>query len=80
YKSVQQKVRPVSYPEDAHVTRQFPEDPLLTLPHLSPNPPDFVPTERLTEERLKVLRINEEGFLQPEEVKLFEQVFRNVQM
>jgi len=46
YKRVDRKVKPVPgiFPEDARVIRQFPEDPLLSLPYLSPNPPTFKPT------------------------------------
>ncbi|KAF8889393.1 hypothetical protein BD779DRAFT_1469895 [Infundibulicybe gibba] len=42
---VANKVRPVAttMPEDARIHRRFPEDPLLSLPELSPHPPDFTP-------------------------------------
>ena len=52
YKTVAKKVRPVPavFPEEARVIRKFPEDPLLSMPILSPNPPDFIPTEKLTKE------------------------------
>ena len=65
YKRVDRKVKPVPavFPEDAKVTRQFPEDPLKTLPKLSANPPEFKSGNRLTLERLKELNINEIGFL-----------------
>ena len=73
YKRVDRKVKPVPgvFPEDAKVTRAFPEDPLKSLPKLSPNPPDFKSNGRLTEERLKEMDINPKGFLWPEEEKLF---------
>ena len=79
YKPVHKKHRPVpaTFPEDARVTRQFPEDPLLSLPYLSPNPPEFTPTPRLTQARLDILKINPDGFLWPEEEKLFIMVFKN---
>jgi RNase H-like domain found in reverse transcriptase/Integrase zinc binding domain len=79
YRPVNQRIRPVpaTFPEDARVTRQFPEDPLLSLRPLSPNPPEFIPTQKLTRDRLKILKINEEGFLWPEEEKLFIMVFTN---
>lgn len=78
YKPVHRKVRPVptTLPESARVTRQIPEDPLLTLPSLSPNPPEFIPTEKLTEERMKIFGLEDNTFLQPEEVKLFKEVIR----
>jgi len=79
YKPVHKKHQPVpvTFPEDACVTCQFPEDPLLSLPYLSPNPPEFTPMPRLTQERLDILKINPDGFLWPEEEKLFIMVFKN---
>ena len=76
YKKVADKVRPVpaSFPEDCHVQRTIPEDPFLTLPFLSPNPPEFTPTNKISTERLKILKINEKGFLLPEEEKLFKHI------
>lgn len=76
YKKVDRKVKPVSgtFPQDALVRRSFPHDPLVGLSVLSKNPPEFVPTERITEERLKQMDINAAGFLWPEEEKLFIQV------
>jgi transposase InsO family protein len=73
YKRVGQKVHPVSgtFPEEARVIRQFPEDPLLSLPLLTTNPPEFTPTQRLTTERIKEFNLNSDGFLWPEEEKLF---------
>ncbi|KIJ59098.1 hypothetical protein HYDPIDRAFT_75131, partial [Hydnomerulius pinastri MD-312] len=44
------------------------------LPYLSPNPPPFSPTAKLTRERLDEINVNSSGFLWPEEVKLLEQV------
>jgi hypothetical protein len=77
YKRVDKKINPVpgTFPEDARVTRKLPYDPLSTLPPLSMIPPDFIPTERLTSERLKILKINNEGFLWPEEERLFTHIF-----
>lgn len=77
YKRVDQKVKPVPgvFPEDARVIRQFPEDPLKSLPVLPVQPPDFVPSERLTLERIKKMQINS-GFLWPEEEKLFAHIFK----
>lgn len=78
YKRVDRRVKPVPgvFPEDARVERRFPEDPLLSLPLLTPNPPDFTPGERLTIERLEEIKINEEGFLWPEEEKLFAHILK----
>ena len=76
YKRVDKKVKPVlgQFPEESRVIRQIPEDPLLTLPELSCHPPDFKPSTRITIERLELLNLNPDGFLLPEEEKLFQQV------
>ncbi|KLO04728.1 hypothetical protein SCHPADRAFT_917895 [Schizopora paradoxa] len=77
YKRVDRKVKPVPgiFPEDARVIRRFPEDPLASLPALPTRPPNFVPSERLTAERVRELSIND-GFLWPEEEKLFTHIFK----
>ena len=76
YKRVDKKIKPVPalMPEDAKVTRKFPEDPLTGLPELSPSIPDFVPTTKLTQERINKININPDGFLWPEEEKLFKNI------
>lgn len=76
YKHVDQKVKPVpgTFLEDACALRQFPEDPLLSLPHLSPNLPNFVSNAKFTMECLEALEINPSGFLLPMEEKLFNHV------
>ena len=76
YKTVDRKVKPVSgtFPQDALVRRTFPHNPLEGLPIISPNPPDFTPTKKITLERLKLMKVNSMGFLWPEEEKLFTQV------
>ena len=73
YKRVDKKVKPVPtvFPEDAKVKRQFPEDPLDSLPNLPSHPPVFIPTQRLTTENVKLLNIDSNDFLWPEEKKLF---------
>lgn len=80
YKRVDRKVKPVPavFPEDARVTRQFPEDPLVSLPTLSPHPPVFVPDPegRLTQERLEAMNINPDEFLWTEEEKLFQHILK----
>ncbi len=78
YKRVDRKIKPVPgvFPEDARVTRKFPEDPLASLPVLPEQPPDFIPGERLTLENIKELHINKDGFLWPEEEKLFKHIFK----
>jgi hypothetical protein len=78
YKPVHKRVKPVpaTFPQDASVTRRIPEDPLLSLPELTKTPPEFVPTERLTVEKLESMKLNEDKFMLPEEEKLFQQVLR----
>jgi len=78
YKRVDQKVKPVPsrYPEDAHVHHQFPENPLDSLTPLTPLPPDFIPTKKLTNEHLASMKLNSDGFLWPEEEKLFVHVMK----
>ena len=78
YKRVAQKVHPVSgtFPEEARVRRSFPHNPLDSLPVLTPYPPEFVPTERLTNERMKELNVNKDEFLWPEEEKLFQHILK----
>ena len=72
YKKVDRKVRPVpaTLPEEFRTIRRIPEDLLLMLPPLPTHPPDFSPGERLTQERLDELKLNSDGFLWPEELKL----------
>jgi hypothetical protein len=76
YKKVDRKVKPVpgTFPQEALVRRSFPHDPLEGLPMLSKNPPEFIPTQHITAERYKQMNINSEGFMRPEEEKLFAQV------
>lgn len=76
YKPVDRRVKPVSgtFPQDALVQRAFPHAPLEGLPKLSKIPPNFIPSTHISEERLKLININGDGFLWPEEEKLFIQV------
>lgn len=76
YKRVAQKVHPVSgtFPQEARVYRQFPHNPLDTLPPLPTQPPEFKPTERMTSERMDSLKVNGLGFLSDEEEKLFKHI------
>ena len=76
YKSVAKKVKPVptTFPQDCNVRRQVPEDPDLSLPDLPLHPPEFTPTKKISDERLKILKINETGFMLPEKEKLFKHI------
>lgn len=53
YKPVDKKVRPVftTSPEEFRIVREIRGNPLEGLVSLSPNPPDYVPTGRYTQER-----------------------------
>ncbi|KAG2738246.1 hypothetical protein P692DRAFT_20759185, partial [Suillus brevipes Sb2] len=72
YKKVANRIKPVAttMPAHARIIRQFPEDPLLSLPHLSSTPPDFEPGTRLTHDRMEELGVFQNDFLWHEERKL----------
>ena len=76
YKKVDVRVKPVPgvFPQEATVHRQFPNNPLDNLPPIPRQPPDFIPTAKLTEERMTSIGINTQGFLWPEEEKLFKHI------
>ena len=78
YKKAAKKVHPVaaSLPEDFRITRQRPEDPIISLPRLPTNPPYFIPGLRLTQERLDAMNINKYKFLWPEEERLAQHVLK----
>jgi transposase InsO family protein len=73
YKRVDRKVKPVPgvYPEEARVQRTIPKDPLKSLIPLTPHPPEFIPTKKLSQSRVALMKVNSNGFLWPEEEKLF---------
>ena len=52
YKPVALKTRPVvqELPAEFRIKREIIGDPLADMPKLSPNPPDFTPTGRYTQE------------------------------
>ena len=72
YKAVDKKVRPIpmQFPEDMKVHRQLPEDPLRNLSTLPYHPSEFIPTLRVTQERMETLKIDENTDLWEEEKKL----------
>jgi len=76
YKQVNKKIHPFSMqlPLDCKVTQKIPEAPLLTLSPLTNQPPDFVPTTKITQEWIKELNVNATGFLWPEDEKLFQHI------
>ncbi|THU75770.1 hypothetical protein K435DRAFT_605347, partial [Dendrothele bispora CBS 962.96] len=57
YKPVGVKVRPVKtqVPPEFHIKRDIKGDPLADMPELPTHPPEFVPGERYTEERKKII-------------------------
>ena len=73
YKPVAKRTKPVAatLPEEFRATRQIVGDPLLGMPTLCTNPPDFKPTEKYTDDRRQIIDDNHKGdFLWPEERKL----------
>ena len=76
YKKVENRVRPVPavMPEDVKVQRTFPEDPLKNLPSLPIRAPEFVPTPKVTRERMDRLGIDENSNLTKEEKRLLKHV------
>ena len=76
YKPVDRKVRPVptTLPENQKSRRSFPENPLKNLREVQLFPPEFAPTQKMTRERMEGLKINESGYLWPEEEKLLRHV------
>jgi len=69
YKKVANKVQPVlgTMPADVRIIRQFPEDPLKTLPEVSQRPLPFSPGVCLTKKKMEKLGLLENEFLWPEE-------------
>lgn len=72
YKPVARRVKPVpaTLPEKYRIVRHRPYDPLDSLPRLPIKVPDIVPGKRFTQERIDELKLNQDGFLLPEEEKL----------
>ena len=72
YKPVDQKIRPIkgTLPEEFRIIREIKGDPLADMPKLDPNPPDFEPMGRYTQERKEHMdRVHDQEFLWPEEMK-----------
>lgn len=76
YKKVEDKIRPVPavIPEDFKVRRTFPHDPLSNLPVLPTHPPEFVPTKKISQERMDKLDIDGNPDMTEEEKKLLKHV------
>lgn len=76
YKTVDKKVRPVPMviPEGMKVKRTFPSDPLANLPVLPQNAPKFIPTGRVTAERMEKLEEDMSIELRKEEKRMLKYV------
>jgi hypothetical protein len=76
YKTVDRKVNPVprTTPENSKTIRKFPQTPLDDLPNIPFTPPEFQEGRRVTRKRLEDLRLNENGFLTSEELRIFEYI------
>ena len=73
YKPVALKVKPVmgTLPEQFQIDRKVLGDPLTGMPVLDPNPPEFVPMGRYTEEQKAGMdNVYQGDFLWPEEKKV----------
>ena len=60
----------MTFLEEYHIVWRIPSDPLLSLPILPTHPPDFIPSERFTQEHRDKMNINVSSFLWPDEKKL----------
>ena len=73
YKPVALKTRPVvqELPAEFRIKREIIGDPLADMPKLLPNPPNFIPTGRYTQDRKDQFdKVHSGDFLLPEERKL----------
>jgi hypothetical protein len=74
YKPVAKKFRPINQPILQFLNPLLKQPPLSRYPYktpLTPHPPKFTPTAKITEEQLKVVSFGPEGWLSNEELKLF---------
>src|SRR5882724_12767562 len=60
----------MTLPEEYHIVRRIPSDSMLSLPILPTHPPNFILSEKFTQERMEKMNINQSGFLWPDEEKL----------
>jgi len=56
--------------EEYHIVQRIPSDPLLSLPILPTHPPNFILSEKFTQEHMEKMNINASGFLWLDEQKL----------
>jgi hypothetical protein len=80
YKSTTKKIKPVNEPMPQNLNPPFCTPPLSRDPYietpLTPFPPAFTPTSKITEERLKVVNFGPPGWLSEEELKLMKHVIK----
>ena len=78
YKKVNKKIRPVPMliPEHMKVHRKFPRDPLANLSVLPYQPPEFTPSDKVTEERMADLGIEGNTELSQDEKRLLQHIIK----
>ncbi|EJD36125.1 hypothetical protein AURDEDRAFT_74561, partial [Auricularia subglabra TFB-10046 SS5] len=76
YKSALLKIHPKNapMPEEYRIVGRMPSDPMLSLPHIGPKPPDVVPTKVMTKERMDGFKIDESAHLWEEEKRLLKAI------
>ena len=77
YKPIAKKVRPVNQAMPQSLNPPLQRPPLTRDPYktpLTPHPPEFKPTWKITEERLGVISFGPKGWLSLEELKLFKHI------
>ncbi|KNE87943.1 hypothetical protein PSTG_18663, partial [Puccinia striiformis f. sp. tritici PST-78] len=77
YKSTTKKIKPVNEPMPQNINKPMAFPTLSRDPYdtpLTPFPPEFVPTTKITAERLKVVNFGPKGYLWEEELKLMKHV------
>jgi len=72
YKKVANRIKPIAttLPKEFRIVQKIPSDLIAELPILPTLPPEFAPGKRYTQERKKMMPVNKDRFLWPEEEKL----------
>ena len=79
YKPASKKIKPVNEPMPQNLNPPLCYPPLSRDPYktpLDPFPPEFTPTYKINEERLKVVNFGPPGWLWPEELKLMKHIIK----
>ena len=79
YKPASKKIKPVNEPMPQNLNPPLCYPPLSRDPYetpLDPFPPEFTPTYKINEERLKVINFGPPGWLWPEELKLMKHIIK----